>query len=71
MRQVDEDLFIEHYHQIKEVWPFALNSHNKITINQEYEKTLQILDKVYNSPCTKRYGKGFKVMEGVMPSDKQ
>jgi len=65
VRQVDEDLFIEHYHQLKEVWPFVLKSKNKEKIDEEYEKTMQILDKVYNSPCIKQYGKGFKAIVGV------
>ena len=65
VRQVDEDLFIEHYHQLKEVWPFILKSQNKEKVNKEYEKTMQILDKVYNSPYTKRYGRNFKVVVGV------
>lgn len=62
MRQIDENLFIEHYHQLKEVWPFILKSQNKKSINKEYKKTIEILNKVYSSPCTKRYGKGFKVI---------
>ena len=65
VRRVDEDLFIEHYHQLKEVWPFVLKSQNKKNIDKEYEKTMQILDKVYNSPCTRQYGKGFKVIVGI------
>lgn len=62
VRQIDENLFIEHYHQLKEVWPFVLKSQNKKSINKEYKKTIEILNKVYSSPCTKRYGKGFKVI---------
>lgn len=65
VRRVDEDLFIEHYHQLKEVWPFVLKSQNKKNIDKEYEKIMQILDKVYNSPCTRQYGKGFKVIVGI------
>ena len=64
VRQVSEDLFIEYYHQLKEVWPFALKESVEI-VNKEYEKTMQVLDKIYNSPCTKKYGKGFKVIVGV------
>ena len=64
VRQVNEELFIEYFHQLKEVWPFALKESKNI-INREYEKTMQVLDKIYCSPCTKRYGKGFKVIVGV------
>ena len=32
VRQVDEDLFIEYYHQLKEVWPFALKQSRDIVI---------------------------------------
>lgn len=64
VRRVNEELFIEYFHQLKEVWPFALKESKQI-VNKEYEKTMQVLDKVYNSPCTKRYGKGFKVIVGV------
>ena len=64
VRQVNEELFIEYFHQLKEVWPFALKESKQI-VNKEYEKTMQVLDKVYNSPYTKRYGKGFKVIVGV------
>ena len=65
VRQVNEDLFIEYYHQLKEVWPFALKSKNNNIVHKEYENTMNVLDKVYKSPCTKRYGKGFKVIIGV------
>ena len=65
VRQVDEGLFIEYYHQLKEVWPFISKSKNKETIDKEYKKTMDVLDKIYNSPCTKQYGKGFKVIVGV------
>jgi hypothetical protein len=65
VRQVDEDLFIEYYHQLKEVWPFILKSQDHKLISAEYKKTMQVLNKVYSSPCTKKYGRGFKVMIGV------
>ncbi len=65
VRQVNEDLFIEYYHQLKEVWPFALKSKNNDVVNKEYKKTMDVLDKIYNSPCTKQYGKGFKAIVGV------
>ena len=65
LRQVNEDLFIEYYHQLREVWPFILQSKNKEKSNEEYEKTLFILNKVYASPYTKKYGEGFKVIVGV------
>jgi hypothetical protein len=61
VRQVDEDLFIEYYHQLKEVWPFALKQSRDI-VNREYNKLMDILYKVYSSPIVKRYGKGFKVI---------
>ena len=64
VRQVDEDLFIKYYHQLKEVWPFALQQ-SKTVINKEYKILMDILDKVYNSPCIKKYGKGFEVIVGV------
>lgn len=61
VRQVSEELFIEYYHQLKEVWPFALKE-SKDTVNREYNKLMDILYKVYSSPIVKRYGKGFKVI---------
>ena len=64
VRQVNEELFIEYFHQLKEVWPFALKE-SKEKINKEYKKTMQILDKIYNSPCIKKYGKGFNVIIGI------
>lgn len=65
VRQVSEELFIEYYHQLKEVWPFALKE-SKEVIDREYKNTMEILDKVYSSLCTKKYGKGFEVIVGVM-----
>lgn len=62
VREINEDLFIRYYHQLKEVWPFALKSQNKKIVDEEYKKTIAVLDEVYNSPCTKQYGKGFKAM---------
>lgn len=41
-RSVSEDLYIEYYHQIYEVWPFNKTS-------TEYKKTIDILYKVYRS----------------------
>ena len=64
VRQVDENLFIEYYHQLKEVWPFALKESKKI-VDKEYNNKINILNKIYCSPCTKRYGKGFNVIVGV------
>lgn len=61
IRAVDENLLIEYYHQIKEVWPFALKESKEIA-NQEYNKTMNILYKIYSCPIIKRYGKGFKVI---------
>ena len=64
VRKVDEKLFIDYYHQLKEVWPFALKE-SREKINKEYKNTIDILYKVYNSPCVKKYGKRFKVIVGV------
>lgn len=65
VRQVDEDLFIEYYHELKEVWPFILKSDNNKIINKKYEKIIEVLNKIYSSPYTKQYGRGFKVIVGV------
>lgn len=64
MRSVDEELYIEYYHQLKEVWPFALKQSEEI-VDREYKKIIQILDKVYSSPIAKRNGRGFKVIRKV------
>ena len=64
VRKVNEELFIEYYHQLKEVWPFALKE-SKEKINKEYKNTINTLYKIYNSPCVKKYGKSFKVIIGV------
>lgn len=61
VRVVDEKLFIEYYHQIKEVWPFALKG-CKEQVDKEYQNTIKILDKIYASPVLKKYGRGFKVI---------
>lgn len=64
VRSVDEELYIEYYHQLKEVWPFALKQSKEI-VDREYKKTIQVLDKVYSSPIAKRNGRGFKVVRKV------
>lgn len=64
VRQVDEKLYIDYYHQLKEVWPFVLQLKDKDKVMKEYNQTLSMLNKVYNSPCTKQYGQNFKVVVG-------
>jgi hypothetical protein len=64
VRQVNEDLYIEYYHQLKEVWPFVVKQSNKEKISDTYKTVFQLLDKVYNSPCVRKYGKNLKVIVG-------
>jgi hypothetical protein len=54
-RKVSEDLYIRHFHQTKEVWPFY-KMFSKEKLITEYEKTMQILDEVYQQPIIKIFG---------------
>lgn len=59
VRQVDEELYLDYFHQIKEVWPFAhLESYD--TFTKEYSNTLSILDKVYSMPVKSYNGRDFE-----------
>ena len=63
VREVSEDLYIQYYHFINEVWDFCKK-------DKYYEQVMQVLDKVYKSKIVNKNGDGFVPKQLIDNSEK-